>query len=161
LLFQERDASDLRKLLDIAAQKPVEAWDQAVVALLHRIPTPETHHLLVVDALDVALGYRPAAGEETKVTIVSLLSRNTTPPPWLRVLATSRKTNDVINELKTSFKHDDKLLIDEDSKNIKDLQDFAENRCKTAKLFSKLSTAGIEPRQVAEYLSKYDKSSGR
>jgi hypothetical protein len=74
------EASDLRKLLEAAAQKPAEAWDQAVVAMLHRIPTPETHFLLVVDALDVALGHRPAMGEAVGVTIVDLLARNTSPP---------------------------------------------------------------------------------
>lgn len=162
MLLQAREASDLQKLLDVAAQKPIEAWDQVVVALLHRIPTPETHHLLVVDALDVALGYRPTAGEETNVTIVKLLSRNSTPPPsWLRILATSRQKDDVTNKLKTCFKHDDKILLDEDSKNINDLHEYTVKRSSMEKLFTKLAIAELQPLQVAEYLSKYDKSSGK
>ena len=94
------EASDLRKLLDAAAQKPAEAWDQAVVAMLHRIPTPETHFLLVVDALDVALGHRPAVGEAIGVTIVDLLTRNSLPPSWLRLLASSRNHEEVTTLMK-------------------------------------------------------------
>jgi WD40 repeat protein len=161
LLLQAREASDLRKMLDASAQKPFEAWDQAVVALLHRIPVPRTDYLLVVDALDVALGHRPAAGEADMVKILDLLTRSTKLPTWFRVLVTSRNHQDFTNRMQVRFKHDDKLLIDADRENIKDLHDYVVNRCKTETLFKKISAAGLEPLQVANHLSRFEQSRGK
>lgn len=151
-LLQAREASDLRKLLDAAAQRPVEAWDQAVVALLHRIPTPETHFLLVVDALDVALGHRPAAGEAVGVTIVDLLARNTSPPSWLRLLASSRNHEDVTTPMKR-FTYE--LSLDEGSEpNLSDLYNYVIVRCQSMHFSNKLSAAGLNASEVANYFIK-------
>jgi hypothetical protein len=151
-LLQAREASDLRKLLDAAAQRPVEAWDQAVVALLHRIPTPETHFLLVVDALDVALGHRPAMGEAVGVTIVDLLARNTSPPSWLRLLASSRNHEDVTTPMKR-FTYE--LSLDEGSEpNLSDLYNYVIVRCQSMHFSNKLSAAGLNASEVANYFIK-------
>ena len=161
LRIQAREASDLRKLLVDAAQKPVEAWDQAVVAPLYQIPEPETNHLLVVDALDVAISHRPTAGEAKGVTIVDLLTLHTSPPHWLRVLATSRNEEHVKNRIQERFKHDVETLEDKDPKNLDDLFNFVEARCKSEKLSQKLSLAGLTSHEVARYLSSLEKSKGK
>jgi WD40 repeat protein len=161
LLLQAPEASHLRKLLVDATQKPVEAWDQAVVAPLYQIPEPETNHLLVVDALDVAISHRPTAGEPKGVTIVGLLTLHTSPPHWLRVLATSRNEENVKYRIQERFKHDVETLEDKDPKNIDDLFNYVVERCKSEKLSQKLSAAKLTSREVAHYLSSFKNSAGK
>ena len=161
LLLQAPEASHLRKLLVDANQKPVEAWDQAVVATLYQIPEPETNHLLVVDALDVAISHRPTAGEAKGVTIVDLLTLHTSPPHWLRVLATSRNEENVKYRIQERFKHDVETLEDKDPKNIDDLFNYVVERCKSDKLSQKLSLASLTSLEVAHYLSSFKNSAGK
>jgi hypothetical protein len=161
LRIQAREASDLRKLLVDAAQKPVEAWDQAVVAPLYQIPEPETNHLLVVDALDVAISHRPTAGEAKGVTIVDLLTLHTSPPDWLKVLATSRNEDHVKNRIQERFKFDVEMIDAKHPKNITDLFNYVEARCKSEKLSQKLSLASLTSLEVAHYLSSFENSKGK
>ena len=161
LHLQAREASDLRKLLVDAAQKPVEAWDQAVVAPLHQIPAPETNHLLVVDALDVAISHRPTAGEPKGVTIVDLLTLHTSPPHWLRVLATSRNEDHVKNRIHERFKFDVEMIDAKHPKNITDLFNYVVARCKSWRLSEKLSLADLTSLEVAHYLSSFENSKGK
>ena len=161
LHLQAREASDLRKLLVDAAQKPVEAWDQAVVAPLYQIPAPETNHLLVVDALDVAISHRPTAGEAKGITIVDLLTLHTSPPHWLRVLATSRNEDHVKNRIHARFKFDVEMIDAKHPKNITDLFNYVEARCKSEKLSQKLSLASLTSLEVAHYLSSFENSKGK
>jgi WD40 repeat protein len=161
LLLQAPEASHLRKLLVDSTQKPVEAWDQAVVATLHQIPEPDINHLLIVDALDVAISHRPTAGEAKGVTIVDLLTLHTSPPHWLRVLATSRNDDHVKNRIQERFKHDVETLEDKDPKNLDDLFNYVEARCKSEKLSRKLSLASLSALDVAHYLSSFKNSKGK
>ena len=90
-LLEADDASQLRNSLDQAEAEPLLAFQQGVVAPLARIPAPATQRLLVVDALDEALDYRPGAGGSTRFTIVDLLAKEARNlPSWLRLLATSQ-----------------------------------------------------------------------
>jgi hypothetical protein len=159
LELQCREARDLRLLLDDAAQKPVEAWDQAVVAPLHRIPKPDLDHLMVVDALDVALNHRPAAGMEQGVTIVDLLARRPSPPRWLRILATSRKMEDVIEQYRSSF---DLVEINESHEySLQDLKVYTEARCEMPPLKEKLDKADITIKQLSNILCEWSQSGGK
>ena len=91
-LLEADDAKELRDKLDQAEQKPLPAFDQAVLAPLRRIEAPATQLLLVIDALDEALDHRPSGGDGTRTTIVELLGNEDRKlPPWLRLLATSRR----------------------------------------------------------------------
>jgi WD40 repeat protein len=153
-------AQGLRLLLDQAIQKPLEAWDQAVVAPLLRIP-PQEHHLLVVDALDVALAHRPAVGEPGRVTIVDLLAHQQTLPPWLKIFASSRNNERVIDRL-TEDRDFHKLEVGFNNKNnLDDLYNYVETRCQASAFTRKLKEARLNPSELAHRLTIDSQSGGK
>ena len=98
------EASERRRWLDEADQDPQRAFDQAVLTPLLGIDPPPPPHLLVVDALDEAQDPRSGGGPAAQVTIVHLLARYASRlPPWLKLLATSRRRPDVLTPLRQAF----------------------------------------------------------
>lgn len=158
-LMQAPEAQSLMRLLEDAHQKPLDAWNQAVLAPLGRISNPGIHHLLVIDALDVSLAHRPSAGEANNVNIVDLLAESSM-PTWLRVLATSRQINEVIYPLtQNRFSH--QLLKRDDPRHLADLQEYAEARCKTDTLQDILLAANLSASDVVDELCDKNQSDGK
>ncbi len=78
--------------------RPPHVFDQGLIAALHRLPAPDdgTRYILI-DALDESLTL--GEGQLNIVTLVT--SRLQNMPPWLRIVATTRREPDVLNKLST------------------------------------------------------------
>ena len=158
-LLEADDAKELRETLDQANQKPLPAFDQAVLAPLRRIEAPATQLLLVIDALDEALDYRPEAGGSSRNTIVDLLAKEARNlPPWLRVLATSRRRPEVVESLRQGFFSIEEINAEE-ARNLADIHDYVVARCEQEPLAAILSRAGLSASETAEVLQA--KSGGK
>jgi WD40 repeat protein len=158
-LLEADDAKELRETLDQANQKPLPAFDQAVLAPLRRIDAPATQLLLVIDALDEALDYRPEAGGSSRNTIVDLLAKEARNlPPWLRVLATSRRRPEVVESLRQGFFSIEEINAEE-ARNLADIHDYVVARCEQEPLAAILSRAGLSASETAEVLQA--KSGGK
>jgi WD40 repeat protein len=158
-LLEADDAKELRETLDQANQKPLPAFDQAVLAPLRRIEAPATQLLLVIDALDEALDYRPEAGGSSRNTIVDLLAKEARNlPPWLRVLATSRRRPEVVEPLRQGFFSIEEINAEE-ARNLADIHDYVEARCEQEPLAAILSRADLSASETAEVLQA--KSGGK
>jgi hypothetical protein len=158
-LLEADDAKELRETLDQANQKPLPAFDQAVLAPLRRIEAPATQLLLVIDALDEALDYRPEAGGSSRNTIVDLLAKEARNlPPWLRVLATSRRRPEVVESLRQGFFSIEEINAEE-ARNLADIHDYVVARCEQEPLAAILSRADLSASETAEVLQA--KSGGK
>jgi hypothetical protein len=144
----------LKTYLEHANSKPIPAWKYAVVEPLHRIATPDSRWLVVVDALDVALHHRPAP-EDAAVTIVELLAEEYFLPSWLRVLATSRNIDDVTKILQERFEN---YNFGDDNNNKQDLREYISHRCQSKTLSAKLVQANIKSEEVVSYLCGSDEN---
>ena len=154
------EASERCRWLDEADQDPQRAFDQAVLTPLLAIDPPPPPHLLVVDALDEAQDPRSGGGPAAQVTIVQLLARYATRlPPWLKLLATSRRRPDVLTPLRQAFLL--KELDAEEARNLADLRTYAEARCQSPPLAERLKRAHLSAQEVAEFLSGTTQSSGK
>ena len=153
-------ASERRRWLDEAAQDPERAFDQSVLAPLLAIDPPPPPQLLVVDALDEAQDPRSSGGPATQQPIVHLLARYARRlPPWLKLLATSRRRPDVLTPLRQAFSL--KVLNAEEARNLADLRAYAEARCQASPLAERLQEAHLSASEVAEFLSGKQQSGGK
>lgn len=154
------DAAELRRWLDEADKDPARAMEQAVLAPLAALdPSPEPQ-LLLVDALDEAQDPAAASRPNTPLTIVALLARYAKRlPPWLKLLATSRRRPDVIEILRRAFSL--KEIDAEESRNLADLRSYALALCNRSPLQERLHQAQITPDEVAEFLGSEQQSSGK
>jgi len=153
-------ASERRRWLDEAAQDPERAFDQAVLAPLLAIDPPPPPQLLVVDALDEAQDPRWSGGPAAQTTIVQLLVRYANRlPPWLKLLATSRRRPDVLTPLRQAFSL--KELNAEEARNLADLHAYATARCQASPLAERLQAAHLSASEVADFLSGKQQSGGK
>lgn len=151
-LLEADDAKELRETLDQANQKPLPAFDQAVLAPLRRIEAPATQLLLVIDALDEALDYRPEAGGNSRYTIVDLLAKEAPNlPPWLRVLATSRRRDEVLKPLREGFFSIEEINAEE-AENLVDIHAYVQARCEQEPMAPILSRACLSAIETADVL---------
>jgi WD40 repeat protein len=158
-LLEADDAKELRETLDQANQKPLPAFDQAVLAPLRRIEAPATQVLLVIDALDEALDHRPGSGDGTRTTIVELLAKEARNlPPWLRVLATSRRRDEVLKPLRQGFFSIEEINAEE-AENLADIHAYVQARCQQEPLAPILCRAGLSAIDTADVLQT--KSGGK
>jgi WD40 repeat protein len=157
--LEDDGATSLRESLNKAEAEPLRAFQQAVVAPLAKIPAPATRRLLVVDALDEALDHRPSGGGGTRYTIVDLLAKEARNlPPWLRLLATSRRRPEVVDPLRQGFFSIEEINAEEEG-NLADIHNYVEARCQQEPLAAILSRAGLCASETAEVLQA--KSGGK
>jgi WD40 repeat protein len=157
--LENDEATSLRESLNRAEAEPLLAFQQALVAPLAKIPAPATRRLLVIDALDEALDYRPEAGGSGCYTIVDLLAKEARNlPPWLRVLATSRRRDEVLEPLRQGFFSIEEINAEE-AENLADIHAYVEVRCQQEPLAAILCRAGLSASETAEVLQ--DKSGGK
>jgi len=157
--LEDDGATSLRESLNRAEAEPLIAFNQAVVAPLAKIPAPATRRLLVIDALDEALDYRPEAGGSSRYTIVDLLAREARNlPHWLRVLATSRRRDEVLKPLRQGFFSIEEINFDEEA-NLADIHDYVKVRCQQEPLAAILNRADLSASDTADLLQA--KSGGK
>jgi hypothetical protein len=129
-----------------------------VLAPLRRIEAPATQVLLVIDALDEVLDHVPSGGDGSRSTIVDLLAKEARNlPSWLRVLATSRRRDEVLKPLRQGFSIEE--VNAEEARNLTDIHAYVEARCQQEPLAPILSRAGLSPSETADVLQK--KSGGK
>ena len=137
--------------LDQAERDPASAFSQAVTSKLACIEAPATTQLLLVDGLDETLGGAPSQADGSGVSIVALLANATGwLPRWLRVLATSRRRQEVRQPLGQAYRCQE--LDAEQAANLDDIRDYTEARCRTEPLAGKLAAASKTPDSVADLL---------
>jgi hypothetical protein len=160
LLEADRPTSQsARHSLERAEKEPLLAFQQAVVGPLAAIPAPVTPRLLVVDALDEALTYRPSGEDDKEWTIVDLLAQEARNlPSWLRLLATSRGRPEVLDPLREGFFSLEEIKAEE-QRNLDDIYTYVDARCRQPPLDAGLSAAGLRASEVAEVLKS--KSGGK
>ena len=158
--LQAPDAIVLLDLLKNASHQPEDAWNQAVVSVLDEIEEPGIDHLLVVDALELTLHYRPSAGEADGMGIANLLAADPHLPRWMRILATSRNDDEVVTTLTASNYAHEPITADH-ADNLRDLHAYTEVRCETAALNRMLSAAQLSSQQVADKLCEPRLSGGK
>ena len=153
-------ATELRRWLDESNKDPARALEQAVLAPLAALdPAPEPQ-LLVVDALDEAQDPVTTAVPGSSHTIVALLARYAKRlPPWLKLLATSRRRPDVLKDLRQNFTL--KEIDAEEARNLADLRTYAVVRCLQSPLREILLQADLTPEEVGKFLSTQQQSSGK
>ena len=143
-----------------AAVDPASAFEQAIVGPLNKIEPPAQPLLLVVDALDEALDFDLGTGGGRAPTIVRMLAeRAGRLPPWLRVLATSRRRQEVLQPIQCAFRC--QVLNAEDARNLEDIRLYVEGRCAEGELARRLTSAGMHGRDIAALLSNPQKSGGK
>lgn len=144
-------AQHRRRCLDEAETEPLLAFQQGVVEPLATIAAPATPLLIVVDALDEALGYRSTSGGGVTHTIVDLLAKEARQlPGWLRLLATSRRMQEeIVKPLRAGFFKIDEINA-ESNDNLDDIYSYVKNRCQQLPLAEKLHGAGLLASDVAD-----------
>jgi len=113
---------------------PVRAFEHGLLGPLTRIPPPPGgNRLLLVDALDEAL----APARAGKTSIVDLLAaRLERFPAWLKLVATSRKEQPVLDRLRGQGL---KELSAQDPRNLDDLSRYIEARLAEPRLAARLA----------------------
>src|SRR5262249_20614051 len=89
--------AELREALSEAACRadPASAFERGIIAPLAALPAPPEPRYFVIDALDEALSWSGAGGSIDKL-IAQRIDRF---PPWLRLVATTRKDPSIMNRL--------------------------------------------------------------
>lgn len=145
----EADAT-LQQRLALASTDAGSALEGAVLAPLAGLPAPAAPRLLLVDALDEALELDAEAARRSGTIVALLTARARRFPPWLLVLATTRRNPQVLAPLQHSFGSRE---IDAESEvNQTDLQRHVLERAQREPLLGRLRAAGRTPRQLAELL---------
>src|SRR5581483_8034759 len=91
---------EAKRWLDDATRDPASAFERAVVAPLNTIPAPAAPQVLLIDALDEALDFEASTGGNRATNIVRLLAPRTQRfPAWVKVLATSRRRQEVLQPM--------------------------------------------------------------
>lgn len=125
---------------------PASALERGVLAPLERLHAPEGGpRYLLIDALDESLFLKTGSG-----TIVDLLaSRLDRLPPWLRIVATTRKEKDVLNPLRGRRAEE---LDTQSPENLEDLRHYIALRLASPNLKQKLTEAEADRDEVARVL---------
>jgi WD40 repeat protein len=151
---------EARRWLEEAHTDPASAFSQAVIGKLQGIAAPAAPWLLLVDGLDETLAAPASSAGGNGSSIVALLASGTGKlPPWLRVLATSRRRQEVRQPLDAAYKCD--LLDAEEARNLSDIHDYVLGRCGSEPLATRLAQAGKSPEQLAERLADFEQSGGK
>ncbi len=142
------EAPQFQELFDPknVSSRPAHVFDEGLIAGLHHFPAPsDGGRYLLVDALDEALTL--GAGE---LNIVTLLSpRLERFPPWLRIVATSRRERDVLNKLSGLRS----ASIDAHrQENLDDIDRFIESRLQTPNLAERLVVSRVPLTTVQQKL---------
>lgn len=139
---------DLRKILSATstADDPASAFEAGILNPLHKLPKPNDIRYILIDALDEALAYSKGA------TIVDLLAtRLKRLPDWLKIIATTRNEQAVINRMKGL----QALTIDvEDPNNQKDVCDYITKRLVEPELRTLTAKSGKSEKEVQDLLVK-------
>ncbi|AQH05296.1 hypothetical protein A9R05_40400 (plasmid) [Burkholderia sp. KK1] len=148
---------DARRWLDNAQLDAASAFDCAILGPLHAISPPGGPRVLLVDALDEALDFE-RSGSGRPDTIVGLLAGHARQlPAWLRILATSRERQAVLQPIQSAFRC---ATVDgEDARNRRDIRRYVAGRLAGAKLAAVLKHENGNAIEIATLLSK--KSGGK
>lgn len=155
----EADSEAMRWLSD-ATLDPASAFERAVVAPLTTIRAPIVPQILLVDALDEAVEFEAMPGSHRATTIVRLLAaRPQRFPNWLKILATSRRRQEVLQPMQQTFRC--KAVDGDDIRNLKDIHAYVMERCSYGSLWDVLSRAGKRTSDLADFLSGAKQSGGK
>ncbi|MBN2684295.1 MAG: WD40 repeat domain-containing protein, partial [Pontiellaceae bacterium] len=131
---------------------PESAFERGILDPLQRLHAPESGtRYLLVDALDEALGV--AAGETSIVQL--LASRLDRLPPWLRIVATTRKDPRVLDRLKGLRAEE---LEAQSENNLLDLTEFIEAELRSPDFVEQVHESSAPPRTIVNQL--IEKSDG-
>lgn len=132
---------------------PASAFEAGILTPLQTLPAPpEGVRYLLIDALDEAL----ALGGGDSFTIVDLLAtRLGRLPPWLRIVATTRKERAVVDRLRGLRAQE---LDAQDARNLEDVGQYAAARLQTPNLVERLAASRLHASAVERALR--DKSAG-
>ncbi|MFK4448987.1 WD40 repeat protein [Caballeronia udeis] len=150
---------DACRWLDDAQLDPASAFERAVVGPLNAIAPPAAPQVLLVDALDEALDFETAAGTGRATTIVRLLAARAKRVPWLRIFATTRPRQDVLQLMQAAF--GSKTLDGEDVRNLDDIRHYVAGRCGRAPLARVVEEGGRSASEIAATLSDAKQSGGK
>lgn len=151
---------EARRWLEETQKDPASTFNQAVIGKLQGIAAPEAPLLLLVDGLDETLSGPSSASAGNGSSIVALLASGTSRlPTWLRVLATSRRRQEVRQPLEAAYSCD--LLDAEEARNLSDIHDYVLGRCAVEPLAGRLAQASTSPAQLAARLADFEQSGGK
>ena len=142
------EAPHFQELFDpkSVSSRTAHIFDQGLIASLHRLPAPpDGIRYLLIDGLDEAL---TLANDE--LNIVSLLStRLERFPPWLRIVATTRREPGVLNRLSGLRA----ASIDaQRTDNLDDIEHFIEARLQAPSLAERLAASRVPQDAVLRML---------
>jgi WD40 repeat protein len=144
--------TDACRWLDDAQRDPASAFERAVIRPLNAISSPAAPQVLLIDGLDEALDFELTSGSSSPTTIVRLLAAQARHlPPWLRVLATSRRIQEIKQLLQSTF--DWRSMDGEGTRNLNDIRDYVAGRCAGVKLASVLGKGNRSATEIASFLS--------
>lgn len=148
------DDPAMKETLSISncASSPGSAFQAGVLSPLHALPSPprETRYILI-DALDETL-CTPGCGPTILDVLATRLERL---PPWLRVVATTRREPEVLERLRHLRA---KEVDTHDARNLEDVGQFIDSRVQGDALAGRLAIAGVSVENVRQILS--EKSAG-
>lgn len=136
----------IQEILNPAAAlaNPARALDDGILAVLGRItPAFPDNRIILVDALDEAL----TAGDANIVTL--LAPRLERFPSWLRVVATSRREQEVLDRL-SGFRA--ASIEAQQHENLADVDEFVRLRLAEPGLAAQLCDSGRQPEEVQQAL---------
>lgn len=145
-LLEAPKYQDLFDPRTVSGRPPPHVFDQGLLAALHQLPAPSDGiRYLLIDALDEALTLG-----EGQLNIVTLLStRLDRFPPWLRIVATTRREPDVLNKL-SSLRA---ASIDAHRQdNLDDIDRFIEARLHTPNLAERVAASRVRLATVQQKL---------
>lgn len=151
---------DARRWLDDVQLDPASAFERAVIGPLNAIDPPGTPQVLLVDALDEALDFETTAGSSRPTSIVRLIAaRARRLPAWLRILATSRRRQDVLQPVQSAFRC--ATLDGGDARNVDDIYSYVLSRCTGTGLARMLEKGNRTASDIASSLSGAAQSGGK
>ncbi|MFM0223096.1 P-loop domain-containing protein [Paraburkholderia dipogonis] len=151
---------DARRWLDDVQLDPASAFERAVIGPLNVIDSPAAPYVLLVDALDEALDFESVAAGSRPATIVRLLAaRARRLPTWLRILATSRRVQEVLQSVQSAFRCE--KLDGEDARNLDDIRRYVAARCAREPLARVLKQGDTSAGEIAALLSGPGLSGGK
>ena len=141
------EAPEISRVLDKADEDPASAFEAAILGPLAKLPRPKTGtRYLLIDALDEALA------RERRPTIIDVLStRLNRLPPWLRIVATTRRDPEVLARLKDL---EARSLETQDPRNLDDVRKFVRAALKGPEIRPQVAVSGRPPAEVAEIFLK-------
>jgi hypothetical protein len=126
---------------------PSSALEAALVDRLAALPTPDDHHYLLIDGLDEAV---VAAARSPNICDL-LAPRLDRLPPWLRVIATSRRDAGVLNRLGGPRL---RRIEARDERNLDDINRYIRERLDSGPLAAELARQGAAIADVAAALQR-------